>query len=268
MKRWLVWRYELDASKPRWAKRLIAPRTGKPADVTNPRACVKFDDARKAYAVGGYDGIGFVLVDGDGIIGIDLDHCVDKATGELEPWAQQLIEQLGTYVEWSPSGEGVHLFLADQLPQLGWNRKGRVEVYVNRRYLTCTGHRLPDVPEDLADAATLGESLVGTLTRAAQASRGAQPASDSVDELRRKMFASKHGRDIKRLFDGDKSAYGGDWSAADFALCAHLNYWAHGDVALMDATFRRSKLMRDKWNQRHTAVGETYGRTISDGSSS
>ena len=41
------------------------------------------------------------------------------------------------------------------------------------------------------------------------------------------------------------------------ALCSHLAFWCAGDAARMDRIFRRSGLMRDKWDSRRG--GTTYG---------
>ncbi|MFR4804189.1 MAG: hypothetical protein ACLT98_13270 [Eggerthellaceae bacterium] len=51
---------------------------------------------------------------------------------------------------------------------------------------------------------------------------------------------------------------GGDRSAADMALCSHLAFWCGRDAGRMDRIFRRSGLMRDKWDSRRG--GSTYAR--------
>ncbi len=43
------------------------------------------------------------------------------------------------------------------------------------------------------------------------------------------------------------------------ALCLHLAFWTGGDVTWMDDLFRQSGLMREKWDEVHTADGRTYG---------
>src|SRR2546423_15199321 len=67
------------------------------------------------------------------------------------------------------------------------------------------------------------------------------------------------------VFDrGDLSGQGGDHSAADFALCCRLAYWTQ-DAAQIDRLFRRSGLMRAKWDEVHFSDGTTYGaRTIAN----
>jgi putative DNA primase/helicase len=45
------------------------------------------------------------------LIGVDLDHCRDPATGEIAPWALEIIRRFDSYTEVSPSGTGVKIFL-------------------------------------------------------------------------------------------------------------------------------------------------------------
>ncbi len=56
-------------------------------------------------------GVGIVLeslADGSSLAGVDLDGCL--VDGALTPWAEEIIEELGTYTEVSPSGTGVKAF--------------------------------------------------------------------------------------------------------------------------------------------------------------
>jgi primase-polymerase (primpol)-like protein len=88
------------------------------------------------------DGIGFVL-NGDGVTCLDLDDCVEG--GEPNVFARQFIRALEVdgplYVEFSPSGNGLHVWGYSDMPQgkiiAGGNLK--VEVYPNKRFITMTG---------------------------------------------------------------------------------------------------------------------------------
>ena len=51
------------------------------------------------------NGIDFVLTPGDPIVGIDIDHCIDK--GGIQPTAEDVVQQLRSYTEISPSGMGL-----------------------------------------------------------------------------------------------------------------------------------------------------------------
>ena len=43
------------------------------------------------------------------------------------------------------------------------------------------------------------------------------------------------------------------------ALCCHLAFWTGGDPDRVDALFRDSGLLREKWDEPHYADGRTYG---------
>jgi hypothetical protein len=138
-------------SRARWlrydAKRPITV-TGRGASVTNPRTWSTYAAARASTAG---DGLGFVL-DGDGIIGVDIDGCIGD-DGGLKPWAATIIEQLPrTYTERSPGGHGLHLFGFGRLPagRVVHVAGGTVEVYSSGRYLTVSGQRFADSPSTLA----------------------------------------------------------------------------------------------------------------------
>src|SRR5262249_45728386 len=61
----------------------------------------------------------------------------------------------------------------------------------------------------------------------------------------------------RRLWEGDTSAYGGDDSRADEALCFLLAFWCRKDAAQIDRLFRRSGLMRPKGDEKRGQ--QTYG---------
>lgn len=136
--RWVVWK---GAKIP-----YCAAATDKLANVTKPSTWSTFAQAEAAYVKGGYSGVGFVL-NGDGIVGVDLDKCAPD--GVPSPDALNLLSHIGCqYIELSPSGIGLRGFgYAD-------NIKGRrgildglsVELYSTARYLTVTGRVLRNGP--------------------------------------------------------------------------------------------------------------------------
>jgi primase-polymerase (primpol)-like protein len=131
--------------RDRWirhkAKRPLHPQ-GYWISVTHPDSWSSYSTA-KASKFG--DGLGFVL-NGDGIVCIDLDHCYDGApTAE----ALALIESLpNTYIEISPSGTGLHIWgLAKMDSGKRFNRNGQsVEIYPAGRFITMTGKAITRVP--------------------------------------------------------------------------------------------------------------------------
>ncbi len=118
------------------------------ASPTDPDTWEGYDQAKTAYEEGGCKGVGFVL-NGDGIVGIDIDHCV--IDGKPLDAAMKIMDDIGCqYVELSPSGTGLHGFgYAHAVPTTG--RRGvingvHIELYSWGRYLTMTGHALKAGP--------------------------------------------------------------------------------------------------------------------------
>jgi len=120
---------------------------GRQASVTNAATWTSYDDAQ-ASTVG--DGLGFVL-DGDGIVCIDLDHCLHR--GRLTSWGRAILESMpATYIERSPSGSGLHVWGLGNVERGHVHRfaGGAVEVYGRGRYMTVTGDRWSGSPSKLA----------------------------------------------------------------------------------------------------------------------
>src|SRR3712207_2385005 len=104
LRQWLVWRSEERHGKP--TKVPYSPITGQMASSTNPEGWASYQQAVRACKEHGYDGIGFVFTAEDELCGVDLDGCLDPKTGGLEDWARQIVEELNSYTEISPSEIG------------------------------------------------------------------------------------------------------------------------------------------------------------------
>lgn len=134
---WVVWRRE--ESRERIAKVPYEAVTGRRASVADAGTWSSFEVAMQALASGAYDGVGFVFCESDPYTGVDLDHCRDPETGELERWAQDIVDALGGYVEVSPSETGVHVIVRGDVRN---SKHGRLEVYSKGRFFTMTGEIL------------------------------------------------------------------------------------------------------------------------------
>ena len=264
LRQWLCWRSEERDGKPTKVPR--SPLTGEKAKSTDPQTWASYDEAVNAYRVHGHHGIGFVFTPEDGLCGVDLDGCLDPKSGEMEPWAQEAIEELDSYAEISPSGTGVHVLVRGELPE-GRNRKGRFEAYDRARYFTVTGKHLSGTPRGIEGRQ---EELEGVVRRVfgepSANSHGAPVAAPeradngiSDNEVVQRALAASNGERFARLWDGDTTGHGSH-SEADLALCGMLAFWAGPDEARIDGLFRRSRLMRPKWDERHYGDGRTYGQ--------
>jgi hypothetical protein len=153
---------------------------GKRAKVNDPKTWSSFEDVVNAFAGGGYDGIGFVLTKGDPFCGIDLDDCCDPANGLIEPWAQEIIDDLPSYAEVSFSGTGVHMIARAKIPA-AVRRKG-IEIYPHDRFFTMTGWRLDGASSTIEDCHEEVVKLWEKLT-AAPGGSGAQPVEEPQYDL-------------------------------------------------------------------------------------
>jgi hypothetical protein len=107
-----------------------------------------YDNKTKQQVTGIIDGVGFVLA--PPYCGIDLDHIINPATGEIIPEAQDIISVMNSYAELSPSGTGVHIIYKGDI-HTDWKKKkpindtSELETYQTGRYFTVTGNKFNDV---------------------------------------------------------------------------------------------------------------------------
>lgn len=276
---WVVWKYavvEGEIKKPPFN-----PTTGKQASVSNARTWGSFHDAHAAYTTGKFAGVGIVLTDAMGIVGIDIDHCVYE--GKVDEEAHHIISMLDSYTEISPSGTGIRIMLAGTLPG-ALRRKGNVEVYDTLRYLTLTGHALANTPQDIQPRQAAIEQVYQHIFSPVKSQQGKEntgwgdreqrqpsyPISLSDEAVLSKALQAKNGHNFRRYFSGDASLWEGagarhrSQSEADFTLVLMLLYWTNHDTTQVDRLFRQSGLMREKWT-KPLKGSETYGdRVIAD----
>lgn len=90
-------------------------------------------------------------------------------------------------------------------------------------------------------------------------------ASLTVAQILKKLQRrnDSKGRRRQDLIDGKWQPYFQDQSCADLSLVNDIAFFAGPHPDIIDATFRKTKLMRSKWDEKHCTTGETYGqRTI------
>ena len=255
------WRYEERGGKQ--TKVPYNPRTGERAKSNDPQSFADYLTASCARHQ--YDGMGLGIF--NGICAIDLDHCIDK-DGNYSQTAAEIIAMMHSYTELSPSGNGVHIlfraedFRYDTNRYYIMNRQAGIEVYVagaTNKYVTITGqpcaeHPFGDRSSELQQV--LERFMVRSQTTATNAINAGNSAS-SMEVLIEKAKNCRRGDAFQRLWSGDTIGYPSH-SEADQALCSHLAFWTGRDAGMMDAMFRQSGLMRDKWDRRQ--AGSTYGQ--------
>jgi primase-polymerase (primpol)-like protein len=202
---------------------------------------------------------------------VDLDHCLDSANGNIEAWARDIVDQLQSYTEITPSGVGLRVIVKAMLPlggrKRGMESGGGVELYDRLRYMTMTGNRLAGTRKTIEERdseiaqihACLFAEIAGCDRAVIESARTRTCLDD--DALLAKARTAKNRAKFCALYDrGDISAYASP-SEADLALCAILAFWAGGEAEQVDRLFRRSALFRKKkWDAEHFADGKFYGQ--------
>jgi hypothetical protein len=159
-RRWVAWRW---VAKPQGYTKVPFQPNGVPASSTDPST---WSTLAELDGLQGYNGVGIMLT-GDGLGGIDLDHCRDPMTGHIDDWAAEIIRDFGSYAEISPSGTGVKILASGapaQLPGSKWQPDDvqpkpegmpHADIFVDRRFFTVTRQVLNSVPDEIVDCGDL-----------------------------------------------------------------------------------------------------------------
>ena len=260
-----VWKMEKRSG--RRTKVPYNPRTGAMARTNDLTTFSDFNTAMKAYAIGGYDGIGYRVSEGIGAI--DIDHCI-REDGSLNDVAASILGIFPTaYFERSPSGTGLRGFFRlspdfayDKTVYYINNRKHGLEVYLpgtTNRFVTVTGDmfRAGNVERDDASLRNLLDTFMKRSTRIS--SKTVEPCSYLDDEgVIAHASASESGDKFKALYAGNWEEGYDSQSDADMALVSILAFWCGNVEEQIDRIFRSSGLMRDKWDRM--TGDRTYGQ--------
>lgn len=123
----------------------ISPHNGKFASVSDSSTWGSFQQVEDCLDLHSPDGIGYVFTSDNNIVGVDIDNCVDS-DGEIDPKALAIIKLLDSYTEWSPSGEGFHIWVKGEIPRSLINHEAGIEVYSVGRFFTFTGDHVAGTP--------------------------------------------------------------------------------------------------------------------------
>lgn len=265
--RWLCWVKGAVRRNGKRPKVPVNPRTGRAGiDATDPRQLGTFDQAFGRYRRGGVDGVGFSLA--PPFAAGDLDGCVDPGTGDLDAWAADILGEFRTYAERSPSGEGLRLIGLGRLDPDKRNKRGPVELYAERRYVTLTGHKLPDAPRTVADCieafARLQDRITPGPARPAAATVPGDGFQGADADLLERAQRAANGERVRRSWAGPT---GGRTPSEDLlGLARLLAFWTGPDPGRLDRLVTASPLFaaceaeRRKWDSPRR--GGTWGQVI------
>lgn len=259
--------FKLVKSGERMTKVPYSPVTGKAASSTDRETWSDFVEASEKSP-----NVGIIFTPEQLLLGIDIDHCLNGKTRAIEhEQADAIVELLleaDTYTEVSPSGEGLHLYLALTAPlALSMSKHAPYEFYTSGRYFTVTqdsfGKVVRDVrtvtPEEAlkllkmigyreaaADPRAVGHEVFGD---GASIMDKEHPSISDEEVLKRMFKSKKKGERVKALYNGDTSDYGKDESSADMALLSHLAFWTGKNADQMLSLWLSSPLGKRKKTQ-------------------
>lgn len=265
---WVNWKYQ-DRDGGKRTKVPVNAKTGGNAKSDTPETWCTYTTADWKKKKNNCNGVGVMfggLGNGYMLCGVDIDNHANTVGGNpLQPEILELFR--GTYAEKSPSGNGCHILFmlpesyVEQLKGV-WtkynNKKSDedIECYISgitNRYFTYTDDVIADYP--IADMSAALQTFLDKymLREQPQPQTQSKPVSVPVSDIETMLDiarGSKSGVAFCGLYDGgDTSAYNGDDSSADLALCQMLAFYLQGDYNKIDTAFRSSALMRDKWNR-------------------
>ena len=146
-------------------------------------------------------------MDGDGIIAIDIDACLDKATHQFIEWPghtiqpEEIVRKFNsfTYVTLSETGvrvllrssaqpTGQKVFPYKHLPQ--FDKKSQVEIYGNKSFFTISPEQIPGTPDTINERTEEFKAIYETLGGSFEPSPlPVIETSTSVSEEDRQAFA-------------------------------------------------------------------------------
>lgn len=150
-KSWVLWKYLIRNGNK---TKVLFQTNGQTASSTDPSTWDTLDAVRERMQMGAWEGVGYVFSPDDPYTGIDLDGCRNPETGKTEDWAREIVLQLASYAELSPSMSGIKIWVRAEWPQgAGHNAKlpemakvsdktPGIEVYSWGRFFTVTGCRV------------------------------------------------------------------------------------------------------------------------------
>lgn len=259
---WVCWKAVPDErSHSGISKKPINAKTGEYAKSNDPSTWTDYETAVRTSER--FSGIGFMFGNSP-FFGVDLDdmkeEVYDFKCGGTGGRVGDFMRALHSYAELSQSGNGIHIICRGTLPK-GKRHVPPIEMYESGRFFVMTGNSYgaySEICDCTESIKPLHEKYLGGQAPAddADSQTISRPSVLSVDEIVELALNAKNGDKFARLMSGNISDYGSQ-SEADMAFCNLLAFWTGRDPEKIDVIFRRSGLMREKWDRRQS--GTTYG---------
>jgi len=223
--------------------------TGGHAQSNNPKTWCTFDQVIAKAEILKFDAIGIAVV--EPYIVCDVDNSVENCISS--PLANKIISGFPSYTEFSPSKTGIHIIGKGKIPRDRVFKTLDVEIYSKTRFLTFTGDLMPRTPSVICDVDIL--KLYDELA-------SLDDENKKIKALLKKIEKSKDKTTFFKLYEGNWQDDYPSQSEADLAFCNKLAFWTSKDPEFIDRVFRKSGLMRPKWDEKHFGDGRTYGADV------
>jgi len=275
--KWLIWSFDIRKGRITKVPRDIN-RVAKDPKIIN-RTFPEVINTFGQYVAGPnsyhIDGVGFLIEQPH--IFFDYDDALDENGNIIDPNVQKEVELLHSYTEISPSGRGLHVIAKGNSTGLKSARTEKKEIYFYDRYTTMTGNIWNNDPEYSTIRNIDDETLHAIYDPIAKRNESHRPvqtnmamnsSSDAIihhacniietdgsdDDIIEHLYDYEYST---KLFNGDYESITTDHSLADIKLCCQITKYTRNPNQI-DAIFRRSGLMRPKWDEMRGS--STYGR--------
>jgi hypothetical protein len=283
LRRWVRWRLEIGTNgEPTKVPYRV---DGRKAASTKQEDWTDYRTIVSAWTINETQGVGLV-VNGDGILGVDLDGCRNPQTGEIAEWAERIVEFCNSYTEITPSQAGLRVWLrgvipdADKVfnldPVMGFGDKVKIEVFETQRYFTVTGDPFFEEAGDIesVDMAALYQMLHDIRAKypkpkSAKDSTAVDAGEGTKIELVGTFATTKYDIFMNGEIETDKPFIISNrigrltypsHSEADLAFATVLAIYHDCDTAKMSADFRASRSM---WRPKMERLEEsTFAKAI------
>lgn len=247
---WCVYRTKWDEEKGKKSKYILSPITGKWASTKDPGTWTDFDSAVSYAKENRCSGVAFAL--GGGISCIDLDKCFNEKD-EMSALAKRLTTELaGTYIERSVSGNGLHIFVKDDLLAKSKYRNraetpdGELEVYSSGRFMSMTGDvfgEKHDLTQSSVETTSWIRQTLGRRETFEHVEKNeAQNMSQSDCQVIERIRSSKKSSQFDTLYNGGDIT--GDKSRDDLAMLNILAFFTDCNQSQMESIFMSSGRFR------------------------
>lgn len=263
LKQWCIWKSEKRGGRYTKIPYSVNNRMAKSNDEST---WATYEEAHAALINHNANGLGFFFK--PPYVGIDIDDIPNEIErfkkGETsENVISEIYESLRSYSEISPSGTGIHIILKGEIPGKR-RRKDNYEMYSDGRFFTMTGDTLGkyeeiNEPSEFA-LKRIYDKYIETpkVVNINNRTREHGIVHDlSESEIISNILNSKQAELFKAFMNDGWQQFYSSQSEADLAFANILAFWCARDFNKMDSLYRKSSMMRDKWDEKRGKA--TYG---------